>query len=160
MFFVSTIISEIKRPHVKSEICGEILHDLHPWFGIPESITDYIKGVRSRTFYAAEGEEGYIGFICIDDESDYGTEIYLIAVLSKYRNNGVGTKLLSHVESVLAKKNKKHLVVKTIAESHPSKEYAETRKFYLAKGFLPKEELPDEWDENNPCLLMTKELSR
>jgi hypothetical protein len=48
--------------------------------------------------------------------------------------------------------------VKTIGESHPDKNYAKTRKFYSAQGFLPLEEIYDFWGKGLHTLFMVKPL--
>lgn len=47
--------------------------------------------------------------------------------------------------------------MKTLGPSHPSPEYAATRRFYEACGFRGLEELHDLWPDN-PCLIMVKPL--
>lgn len=51
------------------------------------------------------------------------------------------------------------LLVKTLAATHPSPEYAGTRAFYRAVGFMPLTVLPKLWDPANPCLLMVRSLT-
>ena len=36
--------------------------------------------------------------------------------------------------------------------------YAKTRKFYLAMGFYPLEEITELWGEEIPCLIMARVL--
>lgn len=42
--------------------------------------------------------------------------------------------------------------------SHPSPEYARTRAFYHAMGFVDLECFPTLWDAGNPCLVLVKAL--
>ena len=50
------------------------------------------------------------------------------------------------------------LLVKTLSDREdPGPEYAETRAFYLAMGFLPVMELPDD-DPDNPIQLLALPL--
>ena len=48
--------------------------------------------------------------------------------------------------------------VKTLAESHPSRHYAETRAFYESAGDLPMEVFPLLWQQGLPVLLLVKVL--
>ena len=48
--------------------------------------------------------------------------------------------------------------MKTVAATSASREYAETRKFYEAKGFTPLEVFPTLWDPWNPALQLFKVL--
>ena len=50
------------------------------------------------------------------------------------------------------------LSVKTLASEHPDLNYAMTRRFYEAAGFIPLEVFPTLWEEGNPCLLMIRPL--
>jgi hypothetical protein len=47
--------------------------------------------------------------------------------------------------------------VKTLGPSYPDEGYAQTRGFYVARGFVPLEELLELWDAN-PCLLLVKRI--
>ncbi|MCJ7695233.1 MAG: hypothetical protein MUO40_07370, partial [Anaerolineaceae bacterium] len=51
-----------------------------------------------------------------------------------------------------------YLQVKTLGPSCEDENYAGTRAFYEAMGFVPLEELAQIWDEANPCLIMVKKL--
>lgn len=48
------------------------------------------------------------------------------------------------------------LLVKTLADTHPSEEFAQTRAFYRAMEFGRLEVFPDLWGPHNPCLLMAR----
>jgi len=49
--------------------------------------------------------------------------------------------------------------VSKYAATSPSVGYAETRKFYEAKGFTSLEVFPKLWDPHNPALQMIKVLN-
>ena len=74
------------------------------------------------------------------------------------RRQGVGTALLRAAEAWLQQEGVEFLQVKTPSERSPDRGYAETRAFYLARGFVPLEELRDLWDAHNPCLVLIKSL--
>ena len=48
--------------------------------------------------------------------------------------------------------------MKTLDATHPSPEYARTRAFYHAMGFVDLECFPTLWDAGNPCLVLVKAL--
>jgi hypothetical protein len=48
------------------------------------------------------------------------------------------------------------LLVKTLADRHPSPEFAMTRAFSSAMGFRRLEVFADLWGPHNPCLLMAR----
>jgi hypothetical protein len=54
--------------------------------------------------------------------------------------------------------NCKYVIVKTLSEKNPDKNYEKTRKFYTKMGFEELITLDEMWDENNPCLIMIKKL--
>ncbi len=82
-----------------------------------------------------------------------------MAIQFSERGRGLGSKLLSHSEDWLAVQGVKFLQVKTVAATSKSSEYAETRKFYEAKGFIPFEIFPELWDPWNPALQCIKHLN-
>jgi len=155
-----TKIEEIFDPQIKEAICRDILNDLPQWFGIPEVTEEYCIGVKDKTFFAAKEDDKFTGFISLLDHNKYTSEIYVVGVYKSHRNKGIGTLLLNSVIKRSLKQNKIYLTVKTLADSHESKEYKETREFYLAKGFVPLEVLPDLWGAANPCLFMLKNLNK
>lgn len=83
-----------------------------------------------------------------------------MAVQAAYRGRGIGRRLHEHVEAWLRDKGVGFLQVKTLAPSHPSPEYAQTRSFYLALGYLPHEVFPSLWGERLPVLQLVKLLSK
>lgn len=82
-----------------------------------------------------------------------------MAVHEKARNKGHGTALLSVAERWLLERGARFLQVKTVAQTSGSTAYAETREFYLAKGFTPLEVFPLLWAAQNPALQLVKVLN-
>jgi hypothetical protein len=66
--------------------------------------------------------------------------------------------LVETAETQLSLDGVRLLQVKTLGPSRVDENYAGTRAFYAAMGFLPVEELPDLWP-GNPCLVMAKALA-
>jgi len=153
-------IKEIFDSQIKEVTCRAILNDLPQWFGIPEATEEYCNGVKDRTFFAAIENDSFVGFISVLDHNKFTSEIYVVGVYKSHRNKGIGTSLLNSVIDRLLKQKYIYLTVKTLADSHKSKEYKETREFYLAKGFVPLEVFPDLWGAANPCLFMVKNLNK
>jgi len=81
-----------------------------------------------------------------------------MAVAAGSRNKRVGTELLERAEQYVTSQGARFLQVKTVADTSPSPEYAQTRQFYLAKGFTPLEVFPTLWDPWNPALQLVKAL--
>ena len=151
-------IENIKDNNEKSRITNYILRELPEWFGIEESIVEYVEEVKQYDFYGTYNQEEVIGFISIKYNNKYTAEVYLIGVLKNYQNNHIGRRLIELVEEVLIKNKIKFFMVKTLGESHRDKNYKVTREFYKKLGFYPLEELKEIWGESNPCLIMVKSL--
>lgn len=57
----------------KSKICRDILQSLPEWFGIPESIDEYIEGVKELTMLVAKDHaSNIIGFIALKPQTNVG----------------------------------------------------------------------------------------
>lgn len=78
--------------------------------------------------------------------------------LPAYHRKGAGRALLAWAERYARAAGWKLLQVKTLDASHPSPEYARTRAFYHAMGFVDLECFPTLWDAGNPCLVLVKAL--
>lgn len=151
-------IKEVVDSNIKSEICEMVLRSLPEWFGIEESIKEYVHGVKESYFMSVYIGNIPIGFISLIEHNEYTSEIYVLGILPEFHNKGIGRKLILKVEEYLIHSNKKFLTVKTLSDSHPDKHYKKTRNFYNAMGFYPIEEFKTLWGEANPCLFMLKEL--
>ena len=138
----------------RSDLCREILEALPGWFGIPEAVDRYIQEVAALPTFGVGRE----GFVSLKLHNDAAAEIYVMGVRPEAHRRGIGTALLEEAEASLRARDLEYLQVKTLGPSHPSEHYAETRRFYAARGFRPLEELTEIWGEDNPCLIMVKPL--
>jgi GNAT superfamily N-acetyltransferase len=137
-------------------ICNDILRDLPSWFGIEDSIVDYVKQVKLMPFYAVFDNDHPIGFVAIKDHNAYTAEICVMGVLKEYHRHGIGKQLVNACVEYCLYNNIEFLTVKTLDESRESESYRKTRLFYQSLGFKPLEVFPLLWDEDNPCLFMVK----
>jgi GNAT superfamily N-acetyltransferase len=151
-------IQLIKNPEQKSLITEKILRKIPDWFGIEESLMEYVRGVQERPFFAAYHEAEEIGFISIKYNNQYTAEIYVTGILSEYHRQGIGTALLKKAEEQLRAENYRFLMVKTLAPSAKYEPYDRTRAYYTSVGFYPLEEIVEIWDKDNPCLIMVKNI--
>jgi len=151
-------IKELTNPKEKSVICNDILRALPSWFGIEESIVDYVKAVETLPMYAAFENENPVGFVAIKVHNEYTAEVYVMGVLQEYHRQGVGRKLIAMCEDFCKSNKFEFLTVKTLDESRECDDYAKTRLFYLSMDFIPLEVFPLHWDESNPCLFMAKHV--
>ena len=86
-------------------------------------------------------------------------EITWLAVAPGQHRRRIGRRLVETVIEVSRGEQAQLLLVTTLADQHPSPEYARTRGFYSRLGFLTLTVLPQVWGEENPCLLMVRPLS-
>ena len=151
---------EIIHPGEKSKICNDILRALPNWFGVEESIVDYVKKVQAMPFYATFDKNNVVGFVAIKPHNSFTAEVCVMGVLKDYHRQGIGNILITCCEEYCKQNGMEFLTVKTLDESRASKSYDKTRMFYLSSGFKPLEVFPLFWDKDNPCLFMVKYLGK
>ena len=138
--------------------CERILRSLPQWFGIEESLLEYVADSdRFSTFFAVQDEP--VAFITVREHFPLTWEVHCIGVLASHRGAGIGRKLHQRVENWLTDQGARILQVKTLSPEHPSPEYAETRQFYAALGYLPLEVFPTLWGPKLPVLQLVKVLA-
>jgi GNAT superfamily N-acetyltransferase len=83
-----------------------------------------------------------------------------MAVRADRRGAGIGTTLVDALVDRLPDATRS-LLVKTLSDrdGDPGPEYAQTRAFYLARGFMPIAEL-DIWGPENPCQLLARTIEQ
>ena len=143
---------------LKSEVCDKVLRALPDWFGVEESIVDYVEKVRDMPYFLASEDGEDIGFVALKKHNEYAVEICVMGILEEYHRNGVGRKLLQDCEEYCDGLGVKYLTVKTLDESRESEHYRRTRLFYFEMGFRPIEVFTEIWGVDNPCLFMVKGL--
>lgn len=149
-------IREIFEEKIKSDFCDGILRQLPEWFGIEEAIVDYVQKVHEMPFFVAFDGENPIGFLAVKIHNPYTAEIFVMGILKDYHRHGIGSALISRVESIYKTKGFQYLTVKTLDSSVDCEPYGRTRQFYARMGFIPLEVFPLFWDEANPCLFLAK----
>lgn len=152
-------IKEILEPDEKSNICDEILRALPNWFGIEDSIVEYVQQVQPMPFYAAFCDSRIVGFVAIKVHNPYTSEIYVMGVTKEFHRHGIGRMLIECSENYCKQNNMEFLTVKTLDESRECESYKKTRLFYQAAGFKPLEVFPLLWDKDNPCLFLAKHIT-
>jgi GNAT superfamily N-acetyltransferase len=147
-------VRAVEEPRVRSDLCRSVLEELPEWFGIAESVQQYIHDVAELPTFAV----GHDAFLSLKLHSAAAAEIYVMGVRPESQGRGAGTALVQAAEEFLRARGVEFLQVKTLGPSHPSTHYARTRRFYESRGFRPLEELAGVWNESNPCLIMVKHL--
>jgi ribosomal protein S18 acetylase RimI-like enzyme len=138
--------------------CERVLRSLPDWFGIEESLVQYVRDTQTLPTWIAVHGEHDIGFVTLREHNPRAAEIHCIAVLPEAHRHGVGRAMVRHVEHHLRARGFRFLQVKTLGPSRTCAHYELTRRFYLAVGFTPLEEFPTLWP-GNPCLLLVKSLA-
>ncbi len=139
------------------DTCLAINRSLPAWFGLEEGLEEAAGYLRNHRGFVAECDGQVVGYLTYERLFETSAEISWMAVDPHHHRRGIGRSLIRALEQELA--GVALLSVKTLASSHPSKEYAQTRAFYQSVGFMEQMAFPDLWDPANPCLLMVKVLS-
>jgi GNAT superfamily N-acetyltransferase len=139
--------------------CEALARRLPAWFGVEEGLRALRASLQGEDGYVALDAEAVTGFVTIDRPFPETWEIAWMAVAPDRHRQGIGRALVATVDAAARASGAKLLHVKTLAATHPSAEYARTRAFYRAMGFLPLAVEPEVWDPANPCLLMVKPLA-
>lgn len=141
------------------DVCRQVLATLPTWFGVPESVDDYVaKAEENPTVVATVGGED-VGILTLVVHTPYAAEISVMGVRPEHHRHGIGRQMLEVAETWLRERDVEYLQVKTLSPRHPDLGYVKTRDFYFALGFRPLEEFPDLWQPENPALQMIKTLS-
>jgi GNAT superfamily N-acetyltransferase len=138
------------------DVCRQVLATLPAWFGIPESVQDYIEVADGHPTVVASVDVEDVGLLTLVVHSAYAAEIYVMGVRPEHHRGGIGRAMLKTAESWLASQGVEFLQVKTQSARRDDDGYARTRAFYEASGFRPLQEFPELWDADNPALQMIK----
>jgi len=148
-------VVEIDDPAERSRIAEAVLRDLPEWFGLEHATQAYIEHAAMLPTFAAQPDAG---FLCLKQHTPQAAEIYVMGVRRDQHRHGIGRALVEVAEAWCRARGLRYLQVKTLGPSRPDPEYDRTRAFYEALGFVPLEELHGLWDEENPALVLVKEV--
>ncbi len=141
-----------------SDAVAALLRALPDWFGFDESNAAYVEAARTMPTVRALDGSDVVGVLLWHRHYPAAAEVHLMAVHPSRHRTGIGTALLARAEEELRAGGVRYLQVKTLGPSYEDAEYARTRAFYEARGFVPIEEFIGFWSEDNPMLLMVKAL--
>jgi coenzyme F420-0:L-glutamate ligase / coenzyme F420-1:gamma-L-glutamate ligase len=148
-------VVEIDDPAERSRVAEVVLRDLPDWFGIEEATQGYIEAAGALPTFAVEPEAG---FLCLKQHTPRAAELYVMGVRRAQHRRGIGRALVAAAEVWCRVHGIRYLQVKTLGPSRPDPEYDRTRAFYEALGFVALEELHGLWDEENPALILVKDV--
>lgn len=150
---------EVRRDERDPERVAAMLRALPEWFGIEEANAHYVEAAGRLPSYLARVDGEVVGACLIEHHTPHAAEVHLLVVDRPWHRRGVGRALMAEVEDDLREAGMTFLQVKTLGASHESEEYARTRRFYEALGYLAVEEFAaDTLWPGNPCLLLLKHL--
>lgn len=141
------------------DVCRRVLATLPTWFGISESVEDYVAKAEENPTVVTTVEGEDVGILTIVVHTPYAAEVYVMGVRPEHHRHGIGRQMLELAETWLRGRDIEYLQVKTLSPRHPDPGYVKTRDFYFALGFRPLEEFPDLWQPENPALQMIKTLA-
>jgi coenzyme F420-0:L-glutamate ligase / coenzyme F420-1:gamma-L-glutamate ligase len=148
-------VVEITDPAARARITESVLRDLPEWFGIEESIRAYVDGAGELPTFAVEPD---VGFLALKQHTPRAAELYVMGVRREHHRRGIGRALVAEAESWCRAHGIRYLQVKTLGPSRPSRGFGATRAFYEALGFVPLEELHGLWSDDNPALILVKDV--
>lgn len=138
--------------------CERVLRTLPQWFGIESALLDYVADTERHPTIAASVGKQVAGFITLREHFPHAWEVHCIAVEAASRGRGIGRSLHAYAEQWLVARGVMLLQVKTLAPTHPSPEYEQTRTFYRRIGYVPLETFTDLWGPRLPVLQLVKVL--
>jgi coenzyme F420-0:L-glutamate ligase/coenzyme F420-1:gamma-L-glutamate ligase len=150
-----TQVVEIADPAERSRIAEAVLRDLPEWFGIEAATAAYVESAAVLPTFAVEPD---LAFLCLKQHAPQAAELYVMGVRREHHRRGIGRALVEEAESWCRTHRIRYLQVKTLGPSRPDREYGATRAFYEALGFVALEELHGLWDEDNPALILVKDV--
>jgi ribosomal protein S18 acetylase RimI-like enzyme len=139
--------------------CERVLRTLPGWFGIEDSLLEYARNTNHLTTFVAEDAGVVVAFISLQQHFPTAWEVNCIAVAATHRGQGLGQHLHFKAEDWLVSRAASVVQVKTLAASHPSVNYAQTRAFYEAIGYTSMEVFPTLWAPHLPVLQLIKVLA-
>jgi GNAT superfamily N-acetyltransferase len=135
-----------------AEACDAIVLTLPYHFGDEGGRAECARAVRAQDGLVALEEGEAVGFLTLTRHDPRSAEITWMAVRAGHRRRGIGRRLIERALEKLARDGVELLSVLTVADSEPdereSDNYADTRAFYRAMGFVPLRELAlESWNE-------------
>ncbi|WP_354094031.1 GNAT family N-acetyltransferase [Clostridium gasigenes] len=87
------MILTIEDKYQKELIVRGILSKLPDWFGLTESIEEYVKCSKEMPLWADIEDKQVRGFITLKETSPFTVELYVMGVLKEFHRNKIGNDL-------------------------------------------------------------------
>lgn len=129
---------------------------LFPSDMLAEMIAGYLDRVKADIWLTATLDDHPVGFgFCEPERMTSGTwNLLAIGVTPDRQSQGVGARLLRHLEAQLAHAGHRVLLVETLA----TPEFARTRSFYLNNGFVEEARIREFYEAGADKLVFWKHL--
>ena len=150
-------VKQIADNAEKQRIARYILEALPAWFGIPESVEEYILDSVDKPFFCAYEGRDPIGFLYLKQTGKDTVELAVMGVLERYHRNGVGKALFAQAKTAACQAGYSFMQVKTV-QMGKYEIYDRTNLFYISLGFKEFEVLPALWGKENPCQIYVMAL--
>ena len=144
--------------HGMASRCEPILRALPDWFGIEDSVDEYVACIDDLPTLIVTAGEADIGFLSLKLNGEHSADAYVLGVLDEHHRGGVGRAMFVAAERWLAGQGIRFLQVKTVGESHSCVNYEKTRQFYMGIGFTELETFETMHNWPCPCLIMIKAI--
>jgi GNAT superfamily N-acetyltransferase len=122
---------------VKTSLCAQIIAELPMWFGRPESNDRYIRSIIDREAFAGTIDGHSLGLIALEYHFAVTCNIWWLGVRLAAHRRGLGRALIERAAGHARARGCRRLAVETMSPRARSPEYALTRRFYEAAGFVP-----------------------
>ena len=140
----------------RAAACEAVGRELPAWFGIEEGLQELRRCAETQEGFVAVHEDAVVGFVTLARHFPETWEITWMAVHPRWHRLGLGRRLVEAAVARCRAARATTLLVKTLAGTHSSPEYAKSRAFYRAMGFRRLEVFPELWGPHTPCLLMAR----
>lgn len=151
------MVIEIRDLHLAdAPACDAVIASLPTFFGDPQGIRDCAEAVRSQRGFVVTVGAAVAGFITLKQHLPGSSEITWLAVHADHRRHGLGRRLIDAAVRACEAGGQRALFVLTLGPSAPDApgdNYAGTRAFYEACGFVPLREFGLR-DWNDPWALV------
>ena len=131
--------------------------ELFPGEMLGGMIADYFDGAASDIWLTAEDDGEAVGFaFCQAERFTNGTwNLLAIGVTPVRQGQGIGARLMQHLEARLRGEGQRVLIVDTSSAA----EFARTRSFYAANGYTEEARIRAFWDVGVDKVTFWKRLS-
>ena len=151
------MIKKITDKDTRKGIARNILEALNEWFEVEESREQYIAESADMTFFAAEEDGDYVGFLCLKQTGNATVELAVMGVLKEYHRRGIGRALFDEAAKTAKAEGYSFMQVKTVRMG-VYEDYDRTNMFYISCGFKEFEVINAVWGNENPCQIYVMSL--